>query len=175
MRKLDQIKSGWAAFAAALIIVASASHSLALDKPDTVKRVLVYKERKLMELMGAKDVLLRSYRVALGRNPDGPKRTAGDCKTPEGCYVIDRHKSDSKFYKSLHISYPNAVDVASARRLHQSPGGDVMIHGLPKGFEDMATLHAEANWTKGCIAVNNQEMDEIFKMIPDGTPIEIRP
>ncbi|HJV66464.1 MAG TPA: L,D-transpeptidase family protein [Geomonas sp.] len=167
--------SGWAALGTALVIVASAFPSLALDKPETVKRVVVYKERKLMELIGAKEVLLRSYRVALGRNPDGPKKTAGDCRTPEGCYVIDRHQSRSKFYKSLHISYPNAFDLASARRLHQSPGGDVMIHGLPKGFEDMAEMHSEANWTKGCIAVNNQQMDEIFKMIPDGTPIEIRP
>jgi murein L,D-transpeptidase YafK len=119
--------------------------------------------------------VIRSYKVALGRNPLGHKQKAGDCRTPEGNYTIDRHKKDSKFYKSLHISYPNSNDLAAAKKRGHSPGSDIMIHGLPKGFEDLADLHFGRNWTKGCIAVNNTEMDELWQLVANGTPIEIRP
>lgn len=139
-----------------------------------VKLVIVYKNQKVMQLLSGNEVI-RSYQVALGRNPLGRKQKAGDCRTPEGTYIIDCHKKDSKFYKALHISYPNKQDLAVARNHGQAPGGDIMIHGLPKGFEDLADFHYRKNWTKGCIAVNNTEMDEIWQMVADGTPIIIKP
>lgn len=139
-----------------------------------VELVVVYKSQQIMQLLTRNEVV-RSYQVALGRNSLGPKQKAGDCRTPEGAYIIDRHKKDSRFYKSLHISYPNRQDLAAAKNHGFSPGGDIMIHGLPKGFEDLADLHYRRNWTKGCIAMNNTEMDEIWRLIPDGTPIIIKP
>jgi murein L,D-transpeptidase YafK len=139
-----------------------------------VECVLVYKSRQIMQLLSGKEVV-RSYQVALGRNPLGHKQKAGDCRTPEGAYLIDRHSKQSRFYKSLHITYPNRQDLASARNRGSSPGGDIMIHGLPEGFEDLADFHFRMNWTKGCIAVNNAEMDEIWRLVADGTPIIIKP
>jgi murein L,D-transpeptidase YafK len=139
-----------------------------------VELVVVYKSQQLMQLLKGNEVV-RSYQVALGRNPLGHKQKAGDCRTPEGTYCIDRHKKHSRFYKALHISYPNRQDLAAARNHDRSPGGDIMIHGLPKGFEDLADSHFMRNWTKGCIAVNNAEMDEIWQLIADGTPIVIKP
>ena len=139
-----------------------------------VELVVVYKSRQVMQLLKGNEVV-RSYQVALGRNPLGHKQKAGDCRTPEGAYCIDRHKKDSRFYKALHITYPNRQDLAAARNHNCSPGGDIMIHGLPKGFEDLADIHFRRNWTKGCIAVNNAEMDEIWRLVADGTPIVIKP
>nr|WP_281416939.1 L,D-transpeptidase family protein [Geoanaerobacter pelophilus] len=139
-----------------------------------VERVIVYKSQKIMQLITGNEVV-RSYKVALGRSSLGHKQKAGDCRTPEGAYTIDSHNKDSRFYKSLHISYPNRHDLASAKKSGRSPGGDIMIHGLPKGFEDLGDLHTQRNWTKGCIAVNNTEIDEIWQLVADGTPIEIRP
>jgi murein L,D-transpeptidase YafK len=127
-----------------------------------------------MQLLAGSEVA-RSYKVAIGRNPFGHKQKAGDCRTPEGTYIIDRHKKDSRFHKSLHISYPNKLDLAAAKKDGHSPGSDIMIHGLPKGFEDLGDVHFKRNWTKGCIAVNNKEMDEIWRLVPDGTPIDIKP
>ncbi len=136
-------------------------------------RVVVLKKERLLMLLKNGEVL-RSYRVALGRQP-GAKSRQGDGRTPEGLYVLDFRNERSKFYRALHISYPNAADLAAARKNGVSPGRDVMIHGLPKGFEDLADDHTERNWTKGCIAVNNAEIDEIWRLVPNGTPIEIKP
>ncbi|HEY4744870.1 MAG TPA: L,D-transpeptidase family protein [Desulfuromonadaceae bacterium] len=142
--------------------------SLLADKVVVLKR-----ERLLMLLKGGE--ILRRYRVALGRQPLGRKFRQGDGKTPEGLYVLDRRNAASRFYRSLHISYPNAADVALARRCGVDPGRDIMIHGLPRGFEELGSAHTARNWTKGCIAVSNGEMDEIWHLVPDGTPIEIKP
>jgi murein L,D-transpeptidase YafK len=139
-----------------------------------VERIVVYKSRHLMQLLNGNEVL-RTYRVALGRNPLGHKQKAGDCRTPEGIYTIDRHNKESRYYKSLHISYPNSQDLARAKIHGDSPGGRIMIHGLPKGFEDLGDLHFRRNWTKGCIAVNNAEIEEIWRLVADGTPIIIKP
>jgi len=152
--------------------VVDAHHATAGLPP--VERVVVYKSRHIMQLLSGNEVV-RSYKVALGRNPLGTKQRAGDCRTPEGSYVIDWHKKNSKFYKSLHISYPNNQDLATSKNRGSSPGGDIMIHGLPKGFEELADDHYLRNWTKGCIAVNNTEMDEIWKLVADETPILIKP
>lgn len=140
-----------------------------------VRLVVVYKSERLMQLVSADNCVLRRYRVALGRNPVGHKEVAGDCRTPEGRYVIDRRNGRSKFYKSLHISYPNGSDRAAAKRRGKAPGGEIEIHGLPEGFDELADTQYQLNWTKGCIALNNAQMDEIWQLVQDGTPIVIMP
>lgn len=150
---------------------------LAADKlPTNAKadRVLVLKkERKLLLL--ANGQTLKTYSIALGGDPIGPKTREGDHKTPEGIYVLDRRNAKSRFYRSIHISYPDAKDRAHAQQLGVSPGGDVMVHGLPNGYGWIGSAHRLHDWTDGCIAVTDHEMDEIWRAVPDGTPIEIRP
>jgi murein L,D-transpeptidase YafK len=136
------------------------------------KVVVVKSERKLMLMKN--DELLKTYRIALGTDPLGPKTRQGDHKTPEGSYLLDRHNQRSQFHRSIHISYPNADDRTRARRLGVSPGGDIFLHGLPNGDEPSRN-HAFEDWTDGCIAVTDPEIDEIFRAVPDGSPIEIKP
>ena len=129
--------------------------------------------RRLLLLRG--DRVLRDYEVALGGSPTGPKRHQGDRRTPEGRYRIDSRVADSRFHRALHISYPNADDIEFARRAGIAPGGDVMIHGLPDGERWVGEVHREYDWTNGCIGVTDDEMNEIWELVDDGTPIEIRP
>ena len=140
-------------------------------KADSV--VVLKKERSLILLSHGK--VLITYKIALGGNPIGPKTQQGDHKTPEGTYVLDRRNPHSRFYRSIHISYPDAKDIAAARKLGVSPGGDVYIHGLPNGYGWVGRGHRLKDWTDGCVAVTNAEMDEIWLAVPDGTPIEIKP
>jgi murein L,D-transpeptidase YafK len=119
--------------------------------------------------------VLKKYKVALGGEPTGPKERQGDHKTPEGVYVLDRRNERSHFYRSLHVSYPNGEDRARAQKAGVDPGGDIVVHGLPNGVGWIGSAHRMRNWTDGCIAVTNEEMDEIWRSVPDGTPIEIRP
>ncbi|HEY3661678.1 MAG TPA: L,D-transpeptidase family protein [Chthoniobacterales bacterium] len=136
-------------------------------------RVLVEKRaRRLTLFSGSKP--LKSYRVALGSSPVGPKESEGDRRTPEGRYVIDRHKEDSAFHRALHISYPDADDVARAEEMGLSAGSDIMIHGLPNGWGWIGAFHRGRDWTAGCIAVTDSQIEEIWRAVPDGTPIEIR-
>ena len=137
------------------------------------KVVVLNKERKLMLMSGA--TVLKTYRIALGGDPVEPKVRQGDHKTPEGNYVLDRRSSHSKFYKAIHVSYPNSTDGARARKLGASPGGDIFVHGLPNGYGRVGAAHRLVDWTDGCIAVTNDEIDEIWRAVPNGTPIEIRP
>ena len=139
-----------------------------------VHRVLVEKGARRMTLWVA-GYAVREYRVALGREPVGDKRVAGDGRTPEGHYTIDGRNPGSEFHRSLHISYPNAADVRSAREAGASPGGEIMIHGLPNAADWVEREHTRFDWTEGCIAVTNEEIDEIWELVADGTPIEIRP
>jgi murein L,D-transpeptidase YafK len=118
---------------------------------------------------------LRSYYVALGRNPSGKKTRRGDGRTPEGLYYVDSHNGHSQYHLSLHISYPNATDRERARRGGFTPGGDIMIHGLPDRFASVGALHRQQDWTEGCVAVTDAEVEEIFSAVPDGTPILIVP
>jgi murein L,D-transpeptidase YafK len=137
-------------------------------------RVVVYKrERKLVLLSQGKE--LRSYKIALGSEPVGPKARQGDHRTPEGVYTLDSRNPNSHFYKAFHISYPNSNDLAAARKLGVSAGGDIMLHGLPRAYAWVGREHTLRDWTDGCIAVTNEEMDEIWKLVRVGTPIEIRP
>lgn len=118
---------------------------------------------------------VREFRVALGREPAGDKQRIGDARTPEGHYVIDGRNPGSAFHRSLHISYPNAADVRRAREAGAAPGGEIMLHGLPEDAAWVGGEHWRFDWTEGCIAVTNEEIDEIWELVPDGTPIEIRP
>jgi murein L,D-transpeptidase YafK len=137
-------------------------------------RVVVLKKERQLELL-SHGTVIKTYNVALGSDPVGPKTRQGDHKTPEGVYVLDFRNPHSKFYKAIHISYPSEHDRVLARQKGVSPGGDVFVHGLPNGFGAIGAAHRLKDWTDGCVAVTDDEMDEIWKAVPDGTQIEIRP
>ena len=140
----------------------------------SVDRIRIEKSARRLMLISQGEVL-KSYKIALGGNPIGPKERQGDNKTPEGTYVIDARNKDSRFHLSLHISYPNERDKNRARELGVSPGGDIMIHGIKNGFSWVGDAHTGVDWTKGCIAVTDEEIEEIGKLAPNGTIVEIRP
>ncbi len=140
----------------------------------SVDRILIEKNARRLMLISQGEVL-KSYSIALGGNPIGPKERQGDNKTPEGTYVIDGRNKDSRFHLSLHISYPNERDRNRAKELGVSPGGDIMIHGIKNGFSWVGDAHTGVDWTKGCIAVTDEEIEEISKVTPNGTIVEIRP
>lgn len=137
-------------------------------------KILVEKNLRRMTLLAGGQVI-RTYRIALGGNPEGPKEKQGDKKTPEGIYYIKGRNKNSRFYLSLHISYPNEEDIRRAKKMGVSPGGNIMIHGLKNDFSWMGAAHTQNDWTEGCIAVTNEEIEEIEKLVPNGTPVEIRP
>jgi len=164
-----------ASIALAVLLIFSVQPRLAtaraLPASATADRVLVLKaERKLLLLRGEK--VLKTYRVSLGGHPVGRKTMEGDGKTPEGRYVLDWHNAQSDFYKSIHISYPNQADIARAAKLGVPPGEDLFIHGQPNDY--LGPGKQSGDWTDGCIAVSDAEMDEIWRAVPDGTPIEIK-
>jgi tetratricopeptide (TPR) repeat protein len=140
----------------------------------SIDRILIEKSARRLMLISQGEVL-KTYKIALGGNPIGPKERQGDNKTPEGTYVIDARNRDSRFHLSLHISYPNEKDKNRAKELGVSPGGDIMIHGIKNGFSWVGDAHAGLDWTKGCIAVTNEEIEEIARLAPNGTIVEIRP
>ena len=152
------------------------STSLSAQPPRQQKAdsILILKKDHLLELF-ADGKVIRTYRVALGRGGLAPKQREGDKLTPEGRYVIDSRNSSSRFYKALHVSYPNAEDRKHAAKLGVSPGGDIMIHGSPNGWGWIGSAQLHFDWTQGCIAVTDREMDEIWNLVPVGTPVEIRP
>ena len=121
------------------------------------------------------DQVIRTYKVAIGRNPVGAKMRSGDHKTPEGDYIVDARKSSSRFHRALHISYPNQTDREQAQRAGVSPGSDIEIHGLQNGPGWIDGLHRLVDWTDGCIAVTDSEIDEIWNQVRIGTPVEIKP
>ncbi len=139
-----------------------------------VDYVLVVKSEKKMYLLSQGEKV-KEYSVVFGSSPRGHKEREGDERTPEGKYVLDYKKSDSAFYKAIHISYPNERDKAMARKNGVNPGGMIMIHGQKNGLGWLSWLSQRFNWTDGCIAVTNREMDEIWNLVEVGTPIEIRP
>ena len=138
-----------------------------------VTSIVVNKAARQMYLLNNTDVL-RSYEFELGFAPVGDKQIEGDGKTPEGTYIIDRRNPNSDFHLSLGISYPNAEDIAEARALGKEPGGDIFIHGQPNAFRSLRRSVGD-DWTWGCIAVTNREMEEIYAMVQNGTTITIRP
>jgi len=157
-----------------LIGMLAAEHSMSLSTEKKADAVVVLKRERTLNLL-AQGKVIRSYKVALGGVPVGAKEQQGDHKTPEGRYVLDRRNPKSKFYRSIHVSYPNERDRHNAEKKGVSPGGDIMIHGLPNGTGAVGAGHRLVDWTDGCIAVTDSEMDEIWTLVADGTPIEIRP
>lgn len=154
---------------------ASATELTALPaSPLKADRIIVDKAARRLELRRGKEVL-RSYRIALGWQPSGDKLREGDGRTPEGFYRIDWRNPDSSFYRSLHVSYPSEEDRAEAADAGVEPGGMIMIHGLPNGYSADLVGHPARDWTNGCIAVADHEMDEIWRLVDDGTQIIIRP
>jgi murein L,D-transpeptidase YafK len=143
-------------------------------KIEQADRVLVVKsERKLYLMKEGRS--LRQIDIALGLAPSGHKTRSGDSRTPEGKYLLDMRNSDSDFFLSMHVSYPNEDDMARAAELGVDPGGAIMIHGLPNELRFDESYYAGRDWTDGCIAVSNADMIDIWLMTPDMTPIEIRP
>ncbi len=139
-----------------------------------VDRILVLKRKHQLLLLSG-DQIVKTYSVALGIGGLKPKRREGDHRTPEGHYVIDARNPASRFHLGLHISYPSRADKARARRRGVRPGGDIMIHGLGEEFSWLGAKHHLYDWTDGCIAVTDTEIEEIWRLVPNGTPIEIRP
>jgi murein L,D-transpeptidase YafK len=140
----------------------------------TADTVLVIKSAKRLYLLN-KGEPFASLPVTFGGQPEGHKQALGDQRTPEGHYMLDYKNVNSLFYKSIHISYPNAQDKAEARKLGLSPGGDIMIHGQTNGWEWAAPIVQLFSWTDGCIALSNKDMDRVWAAVNPGTPIEIRP
>ncbi|MFO1465643.1 MAG: L,D-transpeptidase family protein [Steroidobacteraceae bacterium] len=136
--------------------------------------IVVTKSQRTLQLF-SRGVLLKTYAISLGRHPEGAKTQQGDGRTPEGAYQLDYHKSDSSFHRALHISYPSAQDRANAHAHGVDPGGLVMVHGIKKGLGWLGRAHRLVDWTDGCVAVTDAEIEEIYGAVSDGTPIEIRP
>lgn len=139
-----------------------------------VDLVVVYKSKHLMQLKRDGRVV-KSYKVVFGKDPVGHKQYEGDQRTPEGRYTLNYKKADSTYYRAIQISYPNRADRARAARMGRSPGGSIMIHGQKPQWKNIESYLTRMNWTDGCIAVTNREMDEIWALVNTGTPIEIYP
>jgi len=157
-----------------LCALAGLAQSRQTAAPEKADSILILKKDHVMELLAGGKVI-RTYKVALGQGGLAPKEREGDGRTPEGHYIIDAKYAASHYHKALHVSYPNAEDRKHAAKLKVPPGGAIMIHGLPNGKGWVGAAHRAFDWTLGCIAVTDEEIDEIFEMVPVGTPVEIRP
>jgi murein L,D-transpeptidase YafK len=144
-----------------------------LDKSVVIDKIVVEKSKRNMYVY-SKGELLKIYKISLGKSPKGDKEYEGDNRTPEGLYFINDKNPNSKFHKNLGISYPNKADIEKAKKLGKNPGGQIKIHGLNKKYSWIGKMHLIVNWTAGCIAVTNKEIDELYNAVPIGTPIEIK-
>ncbi|MGY9045610.1 hypothetical protein P775_02085 [Puniceibacterium antarcticum] len=153
----------------ALTLASCGSSKFETYNGPAVTHVVVQKGSRKLYLLHDQRVL-RAYDIGLGFAPTGHKRVEGDGKTPEGTYIIDRRNPNSRFHLSIGVSYPNVFDRALAEELGKSPGGDIFIHGRPKQYQN-----GLRDWTWGCIAVTDEEIEEIYAMVRDGTPITINP
>ena len=171
------MKIRWKFLTLPVLIGAIGSPLYSASKPPAhamADRILVLKSKREMQLLHGGSVI-KSYRIALGGTPVGRKEQQGDHKTPEGLYTIVGRNPSSQYHRALRVSYPNADDRARAAKRGVSPGGDIMIHGLPNGYGWVGRGHLAKDWTDGCIAVTDQEIEEILTLVADGTPVEIRP
>jgi murein L,D-transpeptidase YafK len=137
-------------------------------------QIIVVKSQHRMTLL-SHGKPIKVYQVALGGGGLEPKQRAGDARTPEGHYTLDSKNTSSRFHIAFHISYPNDADRARAKKAGVSPGGDIMIHGVEKKYESLGSLQHDYDWTEGCIALTNPEIEEFAKLVSIGTPVEIRP
>jgi murein L,D-transpeptidase YafK len=139
-----------------------------------IDRMVVEKSKRRMSVY-AKGVLLKTYPISLGGKPVGEKQYEGDMKTPEGEYFIDSKNANSKFFKNLGISYPNGNDLKVAKNLGRPAGGEIKIHGLEPKYSFIGKFQRFSDWTNGCIALTNAEMEDLFDHVSVGTSISIRP
>jgi murein L,D-transpeptidase YafK len=168
------------ALVAVAIALAASAHFYAhhlwnpLAAGTTIDRILVEKSARALSVF-SNGKRLKSYRVALGRNPVGAKQEEGDMKTPEGVYKIDSRNPQSDYHLALHISYPSEEDTARATGHGVNAGFDIMIHGIQNGRGWIGAFHRMHDWTAGCIALTDEEIEELWRVTPNETPIEIRP
>jgi murein L,D-transpeptidase YafK len=155
----------------ALLFMLQTTNVMGTQKADAV---LVIKSEKRLYLMN-KGEAFASFHVTFGSNPKGHKLEQGDGRTPEGRYILDYKNAGSAYYKSIHISYPNAKDRQEALKRGVDPGGDIMIHGQKNGYGRLSILVQRFNWTNGCIALSDRNMEQVWMAVDPGTPIEIRP
>lgn len=140
----------------------------------TIDRIVVAKDARILTLF-VKEKPLKSYRIALGFSPEGHKRQEGDGKTPEGIYSISGRNPKSAYHLSLRVSYPSETDRNDARGRGVSPGSDIMIHGLPNNVPGFSAIHENQDWTAGCIALTDEGIEELWRSVPNGTAIDIKP
>jgi len=152
------------------------AHPITPPLPDGTKADLLAVEKSARRLSAySGTTLIRSYAISLGHDPVGPKVREGDQRTPEGRYIIDHHNPMSAFHRALHVSYPSPGDLARARAGRYPAGGDIMIHGMRNGLGWLGRARLLVDWTIGCVAVTDSEIEELYRIVPDGTPIEIKP
>lgn len=149
------------------------ANARALPVSARADRVVVEKHAHTLTLYRGK-VELKTYSVALGRGGAGPKTEAGDNKVPEGTYRIIGRNARSEFHRALRVGYPTPAQARIDAREGVRPGGDIMVHGIRNGLGWLGPLHRSVDWTRGCVALTDREMDEVWRAVPDGTPIEIR-
>jgi len=141
----------------------------------SVDKVVVIKSKRILMLLKDGEIF-KTYRVSLGKRPEGHKIASGDQRTPEGRYILDSKNPKSNYHLAIHISYPNELDTLNAQKRGVSPGGGIMIHGLPPNrSHELKEITGYWDWTNGCIAVTNPEIEEIWQLVSAGTPIEIKP
>ena len=157
-----------------LYVVPIPAAGIRIPRPTGADSIVVYKRERTLILYN-RGVPVKSYFIALGSQPVGDKQRKGDQRTPEGLFYINAHNPASKFHLALRISYPGDAHRARAAALGVDPGGDIMIHGLPKDFSEAGKAQSQNDWTNGCVAVSNQEIEEIWHAVPDGTPVQIKP
>ncbi len=145
-----------------------------LPKGIKINLLVVHKSKREL-LVYSNNKLIKTYKISLGRNPIGHKLIEGDKKTPEGVYTIFAKNPNSGYYKNLGISYPNASDMAASKKINQSTGGDIKIHGLRNGLAFISKFQCWWDWTAGCIALTNEEVDELYESVVIGSKIEIKP
>jgi murein L,D-transpeptidase YafK len=158
----------------AVLCVAGVTNGRVPEEKKSAIRIVIVKSARTMTLESGGQPI-KTYKVALGGQPIGAKQQQGDHKTPEGEYFVDAKIVHSQFYMALHLSYPSAEDRARARKLGVSPGGDVEIHGLGKKYGWIGARHRLTDWTDGCVAVTNEEIEDILRIVPVGTRLEIKP
>jgi murein L,D-transpeptidase YafK len=175
---LKTIPAALTALAAAVFLfcfsVSAPAMELARATDSPVDRIIVEKSKRTMRLL-KQDKEVRTYKIALGRDPVGPKVMQGDNRTPEGVYYVDYKVRNSIYHRALHLSYPNPDDVERAKSLGVAPGGSIMIHGMKQDKLWMGDVQYLFNWTNGCIALTNDEIEEVWDLVSSWTPVEIRP
>ena len=157
----------------ALATAAPSDLTVPVEMPVADELIVRKSERRLYVMRQGH--ILRSYRVALGLQPQGPKQRAGDFRTPEGQYFLTRRNPRSDYFLSIQVSYPNPEDLHRAQSEHVDPGGSIMLHGLPNMLGHKPAYYSQSDWTDGCIALSDSDMVEVWLMTRDNTPIEILP